>query len=376
MVRLTHVISDSNIGGAGKYLLTYLANCDRNTFDVSIIVPTGSGLVSEIKALGFKVIETEGLAEKSVSTAAIIRLFKIFKKEKPDIVHTHAALSARIAARMAGVRSVVYTRHSVFPQKAYLTKGIGKKISGAAARILSDRIIAVAGAAKKNLTDTGIDEKKISVIYNGVNPLEELSHSRKSEIRKSFGIMPGERVVAIIARLELVKGHEYFIEAAEIVKKSGISARFVIAGTGTRMEALKTLVREKGLDDTVLFTGFLSNINELENIMDIQANASFGTEAASLSLLEGMSIGKPAVVSDFGGNPELIENGVNGFVVPQKNAEAMAEAIIKILSDDELASKMCSQAKEIFISRFTSKVMTENMERFYTAATEREGAVV
>ena len=99
--------------------------------------------------------------------------------------------------------------------------------------------------------------------------------------------------------------------------------------------------------------------------MDIQANASFGTEAASLSLLEGMSIGKPAVVSDFGGNPELIKDDLNGYVVPKQNSNALANAIIKLLRDENLRKKISKQSREVFENRFTSRIMTNNMENFY-----------
>ena len=370
VIKLLHVISDTNIGGAGKYLLTYLANCNRERFEVIVVVPQGSALIREIKDKGFDVIEAKGMSDKSVGASAVFDLRKIISREKPDIVHTHAALSARIAARLAGKSKIIYTRHSVFPQKAYLTKGIGKKINGFAASLLSDGIIAVAGAAKKNLTDTGIDERKIRVIYNGVDPIKKLTEDEKQEVRRKLGISPNEFVVAIIARLEHVKGHRYFIEAAKAVKNAGIAARFVIAGTGSCEGQLKQLAADMGLGDTVLFTGFLKNVNELENIMDVQVNASFGTEAASLSLLEGMSIGKPAVVSDFGGNPELIEDGVNGFVVPQKNSEAIAQKIIKLLTDEKLRNDISNAAVQAFQSRFTSKIMTENMEDFYYSIIE------
>ena len=365
MIKLTHIISDTNIGGAGKYLLAYLNNCDRNTFDISVIVPTNSRLIKEIEALGFKVISVDGMADKSFSTKAVNELIKVFKAEKPDIVHTHATLSGRIAARFAGVKTIVYTRHSVFEPKKYLTKGIGKCINGRVGGYLSDRIIAVAGAAKKNLTDTGIKDENIDVIYNGVDGLSEISDEQKAIAKKAFGISDDEFIIAIIARLELVKGHEYFIDAAGLVKKAGIKAKFVIAGTGTREEALRAYAREKGLDDVVLFTGFLNNVSSLMNIMDIQANASFGTEAASLSLLEGMSIGKPAVVSDFGGNPELIKDDLNGYVVPKQNAAALANAIIKLLSDENSRNKISKQSREVFENRFTSRIMTNNMESFY-----------
>ncbi|MDR0405750.1 MAG: glycosyltransferase, partial [Clostridiales bacterium] len=133
MIKLVHAISDSNIGGAGRYLLTYLANCDRDRFSVSVLLPAGSRLTAEIEALGFRTFPIEGLAEASASFRAVPAITAVLRREQPDLVHTHAALSARVAARIAGVKKIVYTRHSVFPQKPYLTRGAGKWLNGVAA---------------------------------------------------------------------------------------------------------------------------------------------------------------------------------------------------------------------------------------------------
>ncbi|MDD3766683.1 MAG: glycosyltransferase [Eubacteriales bacterium] len=365
MIKLLHVITDTNIGGAGKYLLTYLKNCDRRTFDISVVVPCESRLIPKIESLGFKVIQAQGIADKSASLKGIVSLYKILKSEKPQILHTHASLSARIAARLAGGAKIIYTRHTVFPQKPFLTKGIGKWLNSKAAAALSDKVIAVCKAAKKDLTDTGVPKESITVIYNGVDPQKIISEEEKASVREKFGISQDEKIVAAVARIEPLKGHEYIIEAAEEVKKQGIRARFVIAGSGSLEKRMRDLVKEKNLDDTVLFTGFLDDVSGLENIMDVQVNSSYDSEAASLSLLEGMSLGKPAVVSSSGGNGELIQDGVNGFVVPQRDPKAMAQAIVRLFTDDEIYNDFSKNAKNIFENNFTSKIMTENMEKFY-----------
>lgn len=369
MKKILHIISDSNIGGAGRYLLTYLQNCDTKKFDVGVVVPWDSKLKPEIEKLGFKLYEISGLAEKSFSKEAVKDLKKIFNSVKPDIVHSHACLSARVAAKFSKVRAVFYTRHSVFPQSKVLTNPLGKLVNGLVGGMLSDAIIAVAGAAKQNLLDTGIADRKIRVIYNGVNPLKKATDEEKLEIRKSFGFDDNCKILSIIARLEEVKGHEYFIDAAKIVADKGYNTKFVIAGTGSREEILKQYAKDKKVEN-VEFLGFVKNVSDLENITDIQINASFGTEAASLSLLEGMSIGVPAVVSDFGGNPELIKNDVNGFVVAKQNAEKLAEAVIRILDDDKLYEKLSEGAVNEFNSRFTAAIMTANMEKYYNDVLE------
>lgn len=362
--KIIEVSSDTNIGGAGKCLLALLENFDYSSFEVKVVLPKNSLLKPHIDKLNIPVIEVDGIADKSLDAGAIGELKRIFKAEKPDLVHTHASMSARIAARQAGAK-VIYTRHSVFKPSKKISQGPGKLINGMINNYLADGIIAVAEAAKENLTDTGVSAKKIRVILNGVDALKETSESEKSQLRERFGVKSGEKVVSIVARLEDIKGHEYFIEAADELIKKGIKARFFIAGTGSYENVLKEKVKAMNLTDNVIFTGFITDVDKLMAITDVQANASYGTEATSLALLEGMSIGIPAVVSDFGGNPGVIKTGRNGIVVPKQNSHALAEGLEKLLTDDELYKKMSAGAREIFNSAFTSKAMTENTENYY-----------
>lgn len=363
-IKVTEVSSDTNIGGAGKCLITLLENINRGEFDVDVILPENSLLKPEIKKLGVKVTEVGGIADKSLDFKAVKELTRIFKREKPDIVHTHASMSARIAAKRARCK-VVYTRHSVFPPSKKISRGIGKLINGAVNNHYADAIIAVADAAKENLTDTGVNAGKISVILNGVDGLAPVSSDEKRLIRERFNLPEGTRAVSIVARLEEVKGHEYFIDAADMLFRRGVNAKFYIAGTGSCEEKLKEKVRALNRQEQIIFTGFISDIDHLMAITDIQVNASYGTEATSLALLEGMSLGIPAVVSDFGGNPGVIEDGVNGFVVPKRDAKSLADKIETLLKDDDTYGKMSDGARKIFRRTFTAAAMTRRTEDVY-----------
>lgn len=373
MIKVIHVISDTNIGGAGKYLLTYLKHADRSRFDLSAVLPEGSLLRPHIEALDVRVFEVAAMGDRSLDRRAIGALKKIFKAEEPDIVHSHASMSARIAARRSGVRAIAYTRHSVFPPSPRISRGLGKKLNGMINNHYCDGIIAVAEAAKQNLVDTGVDPKKISVILNGVEPVHPLPPEELSAARKRFGVQDGERVVSIVARLNPVKGHEYFIRAAKQVADRGGRAKFLIAGTGEAEGRLRQLTAELGLDDTVLFTGFLDDVAPLLSITDIQVNASYGTEATSLSLLEGMSLGIPAVVSDFGGNPGVIADGQNGLITPQRDADALAGALLRLLEDRDQYSQMQARAKQIFTEKFTAEIMSTKIESFYVNLVNKGG---
>ncbi len=364
MLKVLQVSSDTNIGGAGKCVLTYLKHFDKSRLDVAVALPKNSLLKPEIEKLGIKIFEMEIEGDRSFDIRAVKKLVAVYKEFKPDVVHTHASMSARIAARLYGVR-VVYTRHSVFPPNPRLTHGIGKAVCGFVNNSTADKIIAVAEAAKQNICDIGVSDKKIDVILNGVEPLREYSPEEISAARKRFGVPEDYKCAAIVARLNEVKGHKYFVEAARLLKERGIKAKLLIAGTGDMEEAIKHQIAENDLSNDVLMPGFLTDVEPLMNIIDVQVNCSFGTEATSLSLLEGMSLGKPAVVSDFGGNPGVIKNGQNGFVVPAHDPRAVAEGLAELFCNDELYKTMCKNSKVIFDSTFTAKKYAENIDNIY-----------
>lgn len=364
MVKVLQVSSDTNIGGAGKCILTYLKHCNREKLDVAVVLPKNSLLKSHVDEMGFKVFEIDAMADKSLDFGAVAKLLSVFCEFKPDIVHTHASMSARIAARLYGAK-IVYTRHSVFPPNPKLTHGIGKAVCGFVNNSTADKIIAVAEAAKQNICDIGVSDKKIDVILNGVEPLDEYSSEEIEKIKAEHGIPADCKCAAIVARLNEVKGHKYFVEAARLLKEMGIKARLLIAGTGDMEEKIRQQIKDSNLEDYVIMLGFLNDVEPLMNIVDVSVNCSFGTEATSLSLLEGMSLGKPAVVSDFGGNPGVIKNGENGFVVPTHSPEAVAEKLKELFTNDELYNKMSKKSKEIFGNTFTAKKYAENIDNIY-----------
>ena len=364
MKKILHIISDSNIGGAGKYLLNYLGYCDTKKYNVKIILPFNSKLIAEVTGMGFEYYEIDGLAEQSFSIEAVKQLCKIFKNEKPDIIHAHACLSARIAGKLCGVKGIVYTRHTDSPPGKKLSNPLGKFINGIVNGYLADGIIAISDSALKNLTNTGISDKKIRIIYNGVTPVEKLDETERKKVFESFGFEYGDKIIGIVARLEEIKGHEYFIDAAKIVQDKGYDAKFVIAGIGTREEFLKQYAKDKGAEN-VKFLGFVKNVSDLNNIMYLQVNTS-SYEALGLAAIECMRLGVPSVVSSFGGNPEVVADGINGYVINGQNSEEFAEKIIRLIDDEDLYNKFSQNAVKIFNEKFTAELMTKKMEEFYS----------
>lgn len=367
MIKVVNVISDTNIGGAGKCLINFCQNYDKENFEVVVILPKGSLLKEKLQNTNVKIIELDGLKDKSWDFRALPKLIKILREESPEIIHTHSSVTARLAGKFVKDCKIVFTRHSVFPVKAWVKSLPGKFIYKFLNENLSDRIIAVAEAAKENLTDGGVSPEKIDVVLNGVDKIPETTLEEKNKLKKELNIKDDEFVIGILARLDKVKGHEYFIDTAKLIlDEKKIKAKFLILGTGSEEETLKKKVKELKLEKSVIFTGFVENVKDYINIFDIQVNCSYGTEATSLALLEGMSIGVPAVVTDYGGNSGVIKNGENGYLVPIKSPRDTADSIVRILNNEDLKKYMKKRCVEIYEEKFTVEKYARNIERIYS----------
>ncbi|MDR1688014.1 MAG: glycosyltransferase [Clostridiales bacterium] len=367
-MKIIQVISDTNIGGAGVYLLTVLKLYNRSKFDMEVFLPHGSKLEGEIAKLGVKYTCVNHLAEKSFDLRAVRELGKLFAEKKPDIVSSHASLSARVAARLApGKINIIFTKHCVFNSSGLLSYFPFKQVNGALNNWLSDKIIAVSPAAKSIMTAVGIKEAKIAVVDNGVLAPPVLTGDEKLKIRERYGIGRDKFVVALIGRLAEVKGHKYAVECAKICEKADGGIVFIFAGTGELEAEIKKQIKELNLNN-ILMPGFVKDVWEIENIMDLQINSSL-SEAASLSLLEGMSLGKPAVVSDCGGNPSVIKNGVNGIVFPAADAaQALADSVLAVKRDKNLYEKLAQGALSVFPEKFTAEKMVKRICEVYENA--------
>lgn len=353
-----HIITDTNIGGAGRHLLTLLEYQEK--FQIEVALPVGSALISELKGATCctTYYEVPNLDDSKKGVSALSRLLR---EVKPDLVHTHASFAGRVAARLYGC-PVVYTRHSVFPTSP---GKLSKLVYGLLNRAFSDGIIAVSPAALENLVQQGTSADRVKVIYNGVPPLRECPPGEKAALLGEYGASNGSFVVSQIARLDDIKGHDYTLDAAKLLPDVII----LIAGTGPMEAHLRRRIEEESIGNVIL-AGFVQNVDELLNITDLQINVSYGSEATSLALLEGMSLGVPAVASDFGGNPYVISHGINGLIFPQKDAAALAEAIKLIKDDRELYLRLSEGAKGEYNKRFRAEIMAREIESLYLEVLE------
>lgn len=365
MKRILNIISDTNIGGAGRVILNYLNYTDRSQFETLVAVPRGSLLKEPLEKAGAKVYEVDGMADRSYHKDDVKLLQTLIREVKPDLVHTHGALSGRIAAKRCHV-PVVYSRHSAFPVPAKLRYPPGRWVNKLVNEHYADRIIAVSPATRDNLTDGGISPKKITVVMNGVAPVERTSPEERAELRSQLNLPEGCVVFGILARIEDYKGHLYLVEAARLLKERGVTGfRVLIAGTGAFESQVAQAIEKNQVGDVVNMLGFRSDVAQLLGALDVQLNASYGTEATSLALLEGMSLGLPTVASDYGGNPWVIKDGEEGLLFPSRNAAALADAMERLIQDGALREAMGRRALERFQREFTGEVFARNTEKIY-----------
>lgn len=365
MIKVLNIISDTNIGGAGRVILNYLRCADRERFQTMAAAPRGSLLIPELQKLGAQVYEVDGIADRSYHRDDVKLLRELIERVDPDVVHTHGALSGRIAGRRCG-KTVIYTRHSAFPVPARLRYPPGRWINKVFNEHYADHIIAVSPATAENLTDGGISPNKITVVMNGVAPVEPTPPERRARLRRELGLSPETTVFGILARIEDYKGHLYLIRAAKMLKDRGrTDFKVLVAGTGSFEREAARAVAESGVSDVVELLGFRSDVAELLSILDAQLNASYGTEATSLALLEGMSLGLPSIVSDYGGNPWLVTDGDNGLVFPTRDSQALSRCMERLMDEPETRKIMSRRALEVYRARFTGRAFAKNIENVY-----------
>ncbi len=365
-MRVLHVISDENIGGAGVLLLNLLRHFDRNAVESAVAMPRGSMLRERVLALRVPVVELETPCDR-VSLRSVGELAGAIRKTNAEIVHANAAVSARVAGRLCG-RTVVYTRHCCFPAEANANRPLPiRAVRGMANRFFCDRAVATAEAAAEDLRRDGIRDREIAVILNGSEPVRPVSEEEKTLWRVRLGIQPSDFCIGICARLEPCKGHDVFLRAARLATHAmpEFPFRFLLIGDGSRRLELERLAAEAGLGRRVIFTGFQPDVAPFYRLLRVHVNCSVGTETSCLAVSEGMSAGLPTVLSDFGGNRAMLGHSGAGYCLPAGNAPALAEAFCRLALRPELAHAMGENARRRYEQKYTAAGMANRMAAVY-----------
>lgn len=364
-LKVLQVIGGGEIGGAERHLLTLMRLMDRERFTPELLCLCRGPFAPQCRQEGITTHEVIMRHKLDLATVAPIR--RLIRKQDIDIVHTHgvrANLVARIAGRAEGV-PVVTTFHSLL--RYDYSSSAEALVARALTRLTNnhtDRFIAVSGAVKEDLTTMGVKPDKVQVIYNGLDVSALVPGDDPDAVRRKLGILPGQRVVAMVGRLHAVKGHVFLLQAARQVVAQYDDVVFLLVGEGTERRLIERTVEELGLNDKVIMTGYYPNVSELYPIMDMLCLPSL-MEGMGLVLLEAMYFGVPVVATQVGGIPELIIDGESGLLVAPGNSEALAVAITWLLDDPDLRQRLIVGGQRR-AQEFTVEKMVRQTEMVYT----------
>ena len=364
-MKVLHVISDTNIGGAGVLLCTLLRHFSRERIQSIVALPRDSALRERLEAIGTPMYFLQEPCDR-VSWRSVREIREQIQEEAVDLVHANAAICARIAGRQCGI-AVMHTRHCCFPPSGIWRLPPVRLLGGLSNRVLSDRVIATAEAAREDLLRLGIPNRKIEVIINGSEPIREVGEEEISFYRKQWDLQREDFTVGICARLVPCKGHDVFLKAAKeiLTRLPNRRIRFLIAGEGESRVSLERLSEALGVSSAVRFLGFLADPAPFYRLLNINVNCSSGTETSCLALSEGMSAGVPMVVSDYGGNRAMVGDGAAGILYPTGNEIALADAVCQIATDPVFERSMRSAALQRYRSSYTAQGMTDRLMEVY-----------
>jgi|LFRM01.1.fsa_nt_gb glycosyltransferase involved in cell wall biosynthesis len=370
-LKVLQVIGGGEIGGAERHLLTIMRLVNRERFTPELLCLCEGPFAGLCREEGITTHEAIMRHKLDLATVAPIR--RLIREQNIDIVHTHgvrANLVARIAGRAEGV-PVVTTFHSLLrydyssQAEAWVARALTRLTNNR-----TDRFIAVSGAVKEDLVAMGVKPDNVSVIYNGLDVSALVPGDEPDAVKRKLGILPGQRVVAMVGRLHAVKGHVFLLQAARQIVTQYDDVVFLLVGEGPERRLIERTVEELGLNDKVIMTGYYPNVSELYPVMDMLCLPSL-MEGMGLVLLEAMYFGVPVVATQVGGIPELIIDGESGLLVAPGNSEALAVAITWLLDDPQLRQRLIAGGRQR-AQEFTVEKMVRQTERVYTGLTSRE----
>ena len=346
-IRVCHVITKLELGGAQQNTIYTLAHLDRSRFDTILVTGATGILVEEGRRSAGRVHLVDRL-EREISPAsdlaALGALVRIFRKERPDIVHTHsskAGILGRWAACLAGVPHIVHSIHGYgfHPRQSGLLRDALIALERATGRLATSAFVAVSRA---NL-ETGLDLElfppdRVTLIRSGV---------RLSDFRPAGGDRRGgeEVTVGMVACLKPQKAPLDFVAvAARVLKRATVPVRFVLVGDGEMRPAVESAIRAEGIAGRVELAGWRRDVPELMRSFDLLLHTSLW-EGLPRVFPEAMATGLPIVATRVDGAPEAIEDGVTGYLLPPGDVEGLASRTLELAGDPRLRRRMGDAAR-------------------------------
>lgn len=369
--RVLHLITASNRVSGGEKSIFYMLEkmpTDKVQFRILFIIDARGGASKYIAA---QEAEKRGLpfttceSNRRIDFKLLTSIRKTIKESQVHIVHCHgykADVYGCLAAWDTGVKTVS-TLHGWLGSSMKME--VYEKLDWFVHRFLVDKVITVSNAYQKKLVETGVPSGKVVTVPNAINLNDFLTpkHNAK-DFRKEWNIRESHKVVGIIGRLAREKAHEIFIRSCAQVVKRFMNVTFVIVGEGYRLRELKEMVSALGLENTILFAGYQNDIASVYRALDVVI-LTLVREGLPVSLLEAASMCKPVVATDVGGVSEAVINEKTGFVVPVNDTEAIADKVVKILSDDTLAETFGKNGQRFVQDHFSPESASDRIVRLY-----------
>jgi glycosyltransferase involved in cell wall biosynthesis len=386
VLNVLHVHTRMIRGGADENTLFTVNGLDPRRFRVALAVGGGSepSMLGKIEPQ-VQVLEIPELVREVSPRNDLVAFNKLrrhMRDKRYDIVHTHTAkggILGRFAARAAAVPIIVHTLHGstfhgaldpVHHRLYWLLEKITARFT--------QRIISVGEDLKDRYVTAGISSAgHYDVIRSGMDlgqfqAAAAMSAAQKAEIRRSLGVPADAPLVGKVARLEERKGYRYFIELAEKVLRQIPTAHFVGLGAGEQLGFLTAEVARRGLGAQLHFPGFRPDIAEVLACLDVTVLTSLW-EGLPRALVQAAACGVPAVTFEVEGAREVVKDGVNGYVVPSKDVEQMAERVISLLTNPGRARAMGIAGSGLVHQGWTIESMVRDISAVYEALAAENG---
>jgi glycosyltransferase involved in cell wall biosynthesis len=350
-------------GGAERQLASLVTRMDRARFQPIVVCQKdGGAFYDPIAAAGIPAYQL-GFHGKW-DPRFLTRLASICREHGVQAMVIRGfstGVVGRLVGRFLGIRPLIMAEHSTGridpdPKKRPVERLLAP---------WADGIIAVArGQVPFLLEDVGYDERRIRVIYNGIDLQEWTPALRDDALLRELDIAPGAPVAGILAMLRPEKDHDTFLAAARLVRERLPAARFLVVGDGPERHRLEQLSASLGVADAVRFTGRRADVPRVLSLFDVSVLCSVTIETFPMSFLEAMALERPLIGTRVGGVPEMIEEGANGFVIPLRDPPALADAIVRVIAERSTVLAMGRRSRRIVEERFSIERMVRDTEDY------------
>jgi len=341
--------------GGQEQALLLMKGLGRRGHCAELVAVRDAAIAKRSQAAGIRVHAVCGSARR---IGAAWRLRGLIREARFDLVYANEAhaLSAAWLARSHRHVPLVVARRVTVP----LSRG---SIALASYRAAA-RIVAISQAVRSELLAAGIPAKQIEVVPDGVEIPGPMSLETRETARKRWGFLTDESVLVCVGALTAEKGHALLIEAFAKLRREAANCRLLIAGEGHLRAQLEGQARNAGLESAITFAGFVPDVDSVYAAGDLFVFLSL-EEGGGSSLLRAMAFGLPVLALARGGVAEIIEDGKTGMLVQEADAEALAQASMRLLRDTQLRERLSRAARETVASKYSADGMIDATARIF-----------